>query len=726
MTMATSTDQPDQNFMLPGTLYEAVFASSPAGGYLLTPTPEATILAVNDAFLKAASCRREHLVGKSLFEVFPENPDDLEDTGVEALRASLARVVATGEPETLHAQRYPIPVTGPDGKVRYEERFWCAVNTPIFDQDGRLLCILHITADITERLKTEAALRETAARLKFTLESAQAGDWDLDLVNDVFHRSLRHDQCFGYREPVPEWDFAKLLQHVHPEDRTRVRAGFEEAVGGSKDWHVECRVIWPDGTLHWIAIHGSIYSAGGKVPRMLGIVGDITERKQTEEEVRHASLHDPLTRLPNRAMLFEYAGHLLPYNKRTSQHAAVLFLDLDRFKPINDTHGHEVGDFVLKEVASRLSRSLRAADVVIRLGGDEFVILLQDIKNPAFAADVARHIIDRINEPYCMGALTLSLSTSVGISIFPDDGQDIDTLVSHADMAMYQAKQAGRNTYQFYSPELAAGTKLQMAIEQQLKSALHSRSFYLCYQPVVDIESGEVVSVEALLRWRDNSIGPGQFVPVAEATGLINPIGRWLLEEASRQHKEWISHGLPAIPIAVNVSVVEFRDKEFVTRFDRTIQSHGIDTSALQLELTETTMMDDIDYAVSVLSQLKSLGVKVLLDDFGTGHSSLAYLARLPLNKIKIDKSFVSRLESDVASRAVTDAMIALGRTLNLEIVAEGIESPNVLEYVCTRGCKQAQGFYLGTPMPGDVFEAWYREQGQTLKDARYRDISCH
>lgn len=482
---------------------------------------------------------------------------------------------------------------------------------------------------------------------------------------------------------------------------------------------VEVLHTLPNESTIWVEIRAYPALSGG----IAFFFRDITKRRDAEEKVRHAAHHDALTGLPNRAMLFEYAERLLPHHKRASRRAAVLFLDLDRFKSINDTHGHEAGDKVLKEVAVRLVRTLRMEDIVIRLGGDEFLIFLQDLTHTYDAAEVASHIIGKINEPYYAGDLTLSVSASVGISVFPGDGQDIDTLISHADAAMYQAKQAGRNNFQFYSPGFAAGTRLHVAIEQELRSALHTDAFHLCYQPVVDLKTRDIVSVEALLRWQNSDIGPDQFVPIAEASGVINPIGRWVLQEASRQHKAWLASGLPAIPIAVNVSVVEFRDRDFVNRFQRLVHEHGINVNALQLELTETAVMDDVDHAIALLSELQAFGVKILLDDFGTGHSSLAYLARLPLNKMKIDKSFISRLETDVASRAVTDAMLALGHTLNLVMVAEGVESAKELEYLQSRGCQQAQGYFFSRPMASDAFESWYWENSTKLQGLGHQSL---
>jgi diguanylate cyclase (GGDEF)-like protein len=647
---------------------------------------------INPAFEKQSGLR--HAMGKTIKELAP----DIEEFWLEIY----IKVALTGEPVRFVNQSVSL------GK-------WLDVYaTRIGDAQSRKVGVLF--KDITQQMRAEEDLHEVASRLQFALDAAQIGDWYFDLETGTSKRSLRHDLCFGYEEPVANWGFDTFISHVHPDDREWVAQDFKDAANGLKDLHIECRVIWPDKTVHWIAAHGSMYGTEGHLRRMIGIVFNITERKFSEERIRHASLHDPLTGLPNRAMLFEYASHMLPFNKRTNQMAAVLFCDLDRFKPINDTHGHEVGDVVLQIVADRLSKSLRAEDIVIRLGGDEFVIFLQNIKNATdTAASITRHILSLINQPYQIGELSLSVSTSVGISIFPNDGQDIDTLISHADMAMYQAKQVGRDNFQFYCPEFDLRMKQHLFIEQNLKSVLSKQDFYLCYQPVLSVETGQVVSVEALLRWQNSEIGPDQFVPIAESTGIINPIGRWLLEEAARQYLLWVEHGLPAIPIAVNVSVVEFRDKNFVRQFADVFHKYGLDVCALQLELTETAMMDNFDHAVLVLSQLKAMGVTVLLDDFGTGYSSLAYLARLPLDKVKIDKSFVSGLEHDLACRAVIDAMITLGRKLNLEVVAEGIESADMYNYVSSHGCTQAQGFYLGRPMRGLAFETWYRERNKIL-----------
>ncbi|MEX0606351.1 MAG: EAL domain-containing protein [Marinobacter sp.] len=554
-----------------------------------------------------------------------------------------------------------------------------------------------------ESARAQAELRRERDHSRYILDSMTEGfasiaaDWTISHMNAEAMRlnQLKMSEVVGRNH----WE-------VWPELRTSVIDDlYHRVMRTRKAGETELFHVLPDGNEAWAEVRAYPSLDGG----LSVFFRDITARKLADEEMHHASLHDPLTGLPNRTMLFEYAAHLLPHNLRASQFAAVLFIDLDRFKPINDTHGHGIGDKVLTEVARRLSRTLRAEDLVVRMGGDEFVVLLQDISAAVYASQVASHIIAKISEPYHLGELALSVSTSIGISIFPRDGEDIDTLVSHADAAMYQAKQEGRNNHQYYSPVFAAGTRQQINIEQELKLALHTDAFRLCYQPVFDINTYEVVSVEALLRLGNDEIGPERFVPIAEATGIINPIGRWVLGEVIRQAKCWTDSGLSPIPIAVNVSAVEFRDRDFVDRFEQLIHEHAFDPAMLQLELTETAVMHDIDHALAVLARLRTLGHVILLDDFGTGHSSLAYLTRLPLDKIKIDKSFIFQLEEDTGSRAVTDAMLALGRTLELEVVAEGIETEAALDYMRSRGCRQAQGFLFSKPMTGEAFEQWYR-----------------
>ncbi|HEY0846394.1 MAG TPA: EAL domain-containing protein [Noviherbaspirillum sp.] len=473
--------------------------------------------------------------------------------------------------------------------------------------------------------------------------------------------------------------------------------------------------VWRHGTgEHWI---GSYSGAPVVDPhtgqRMLAVctVVDVTERKHAEERIRQAGLHDPLTGLPNRALLFEYSRHVLAHAQRNRRNAAVLFIDLDRFKPINDTHGHEVGDAVLQTVAGRLLQCIRQSDFAFRLGGDEFLIILPDIRDGAYAGEVARHVAHAINQPIHVDAREMWLSTSIGISIFPRDAQDIDTLINQADTAMYHAKHSGRNRYQFYSAALDERVSTQARIEHQLKETLLHGGFRLLYQPVVDMHTLRLTGVEALLRWSHEGIGPDRFVPIAEVTGLIGQVGQWVIAEACRQHNLWIAHGLPAIPIAINVSAAQFRQTDVVEQFARAIETHRIRADALQIELTETALMEDIDRAVEQLAQVRSLGVKISLDDFGTGYSSLSYLSRLPIDKLKVDKSFVYRLESDAASRNITNAIIALGHTLQLEIVAEGIESATVLQYLRKHGCNHAQGYHVCAPVPAEDFEAWYRNR---------------
>ena len=593
--------------------------------------------------------------------------------------------------------------------IRFDDRQvrWIqARGQVLFDSAGKPWRCIGTALDITEKRQADEALRESERQLRLIFEATPIGmlkrtvSGEIREANAAFLRLVgrsREDLLAGKLR----WD-----RLTPPEQLAADQQAMAQALRHGISDVFEKEYLRSDGTRVPVLI---AFATVGGDRDLVGFVLDISERKQAEERVRQAALHDPLTGLPNRVLLFDFAKRVFARAKRARRHSAVLFIDLDRFKPINDNYGHEVGDAVLRDVARRLTDCTRADDIVFRLGGDEFLALLPEIDNDTNAGDVARHMSKCVNRPYHVNGLQLSVSPSVGISIYPRDGEDIDTLVNNADSAMYQAKQEGRNNIRFYSQELAAQSQRQSRIEEQLRAALTHDAFQLYYQPVIDVHTARMVSVEALVRWPHTEIGPDQFVPIAEATGHINRIGDWVIGEACRQHKKWLEHGLPPISIAVNVSAVQLRAHDFAEQFAQSMRDCSPGMTALQVEVTETALMENLDLAIDVLTRLQGLGVKIALDDFGTGYSSLNYLSRLPIDKIKVDKSFVQRLEHDTASRAITQAIIALGRTLELEVVAEGIESEVALHYLRSLGCSHAQGYHVCKPVNANTFETWYR-----------------
>lgn len=583
-----------------------------------------------------------------------------------------------------------------------------------FDKDGKPIRFIGTTLDITEKkhAEDESRLRENQLRLMFeanpigTVRGTSNGK-----VIDANAAYLRIIGCS--REDLLEgrlrWD-----QLTPPEYLKKDRKAMAQAKQYGVSDLYEKEYIRPDGTRVPILIACAVI--GGKEDDLVAFVLDITERKQAEERIRQTALHDSLTGLPNRGLLFDYAKHVFRRSRRAQRHSAILFIDLDRFKPINDTHGHEVGDAVLKEVAKRIEKCTRGDDIVFRLGGDEFLVLLPEVEDDANAGDVARHVLECLHQPYYINGFELFLSGSIGISLYPRDGEGIDTLISNADAAMYLAKQGGRNNIQFYSEELAARSRRQLQIEEHIKTALTQNTFRLYYQPLVDMHTSMVLGVEALVRWEHDEIGPDQFVPVAEATGHIGRLSDWVISEACRQHLAWREHGLPPIPIAVNVSAVQLRHQDFADNFFEAMRECLVDSSALQVEVTETAVMENLDRAIDVLARLNARGIEIALDDFGTGYSSLNYLSRLPISKIKVDKSFIQRVSNDSTSRAITEAVIALGRSMGLEVVAEGIESEETLHYLRRQGCSQAQGYHVCRPVSADAFEAWFETHGGASK----------
>ena len=445
-----------------------------------------------------------------------------------------------------------------------------------------------------------------------------------------------------------------------------------------------------------------------------GIALDITELKKAEDKIRHAAQHDLLTGLPNRSLVYELGAHLINAAQRHQHKLAVMFFDLDRFKPVNDAYGHKTGDIMLQEVARRLQNNIRSSDLVGRLGGDEFVAILTELKSDLDLESAALHLLSCLREPYVIEALELHTSPSIGISLYPEHGTDIDLLIRRADAAMYHAKSRGRNNYQYFSEDILCNSAKVFAIEQRLRRSLHEENFELAYQPIINIASGKLAGVEALIRWRQSDgseLMPGEFIAAAEASGLIHQIGEWALAEACRQFERWCKLGLPPIRIAVNVSPIQFRSPDFRGRLLKALEQSSIDPCWLELEVTESTVMNRVEEATKTLTWLKGLGLRIALDDFGTGYSSLSHLAQLPIDKLKIDQSFITHMDTDSRSLAIAETVLSLGKKLGVEVVAEGIESQGALNLLRELGCNLGQGYLIGMPMKPEALEAWIAAQ---------------
>lgn len=472
------------------------------------------------------------------------------------------------------------------------------------------------------------------------------------------------------------------------------------------------RSSW-QGELEVTQKNGDSFPAGTRVNRVddpqsglpahyVWILADITERKQSEERMRHIAQHDALTGLPNRMALLMRLAQLLPEARRHGWKIAMMFLDLDRFKIINDTLGHQVGDELLREVACRLSSVVRETDFVARLGGDEFVIILPGISSAADAAVVAGKAIGALSSAIEANGHELHTSPSIGISVFPDDGPDGDTILKNADTAMYHAKAAGRNNFQFFATEMNLITSERLSIEHKLRHAIARNELALCFQPQFHAADSAPTGVEALLRWHhptEGMISPARFIPVAEETGIIVEIGEWVLATACREMKRWIDAGLKPLRMAVNVSARQLRRRDFCETVANALTLSGLPAELLELEITESSVMENPQEAILILERLGRMGVTLAIDDFGTGYSSLAYLKLFPIDHLKIDRSFVADIEIDLNDRAIAFGTIALAHSLGLKVIAEGVETEDQLELLRTNGCDEVQGFLLSKPL---------------------------
>lgn len=595
--------------------------------------------------------------------------------------------------------------------------FYASCSTsPLYFENERIGA-LFIATDITAKQEAEEALLKSKEQLQLATSAADLGLFDHNLVTGRLDWSGKIKEHFGLAPDTLVTSLDVPLAQIHPDDQEKALQAMQLASTARSDgrYEFECRTVdRQDGKMRWIISRGRwLFDDSGKVMRRIGVTLDITERKLAEQRLIEASQHDALTGLPNRSLLFEYCNHLIAIAKRAGTGGgAVLFIDLDRFKPINDLYGHDIGDKVLQEVAQRLRACTRQEDLPCRLGGDEFVVVLPRVDSTYGPMTVAQHILTFIGKPIQVGDLQLSVTPSIGISLFPRHASDLDTLIRYADLAMYSSKKAGKNTFTMYTPGLDEQNNRRLRIEMQLKQALDSGGMTLVYQPVIDMESEAPVGAEALVRLRDENgslISAAELIPIAEAAGLMDRLGEWVAAEACRQHRHWREAGLPSFSIAINVSPVQFRHRTLASHLAAAIEQSGIDPQCLQVEIPESVVMENIPTAIATLNEIRALGIKVVLDDFGVGYSSLGNLGSLPLDKLKIDKSLTCRTHDDDSQRPVTGGIIALGRSLHLEVIGEGIESEEMMDYLRRHGCNQVQGYLFSQPLPPTEFEAWYR-----------------
>ena len=642
-------------------------------------------LFANKSYARMWGWDEESVVGRTVEEVIGRD-------GYEAIAPYIDRARA-GEAVT-----YERSARAADGSERVLE-----VNLlPQRDSSGNVLAAVVMIHDITRRRAAEVAVRESEERLRKFADASHAGivfheDGVITDCNDAILRLV------GYR--YEELVGSRILEHVAPgrrdEAADNVRRNYERPY--------ESEIVARDGTRIPVEFEGRSMPFKGKVYR-LSVVRDIRRRKANQARIDFLAHHDLLTGLPNRALLHDRLEFILATARRRGTQAAVLFIDLDNFKTVNDSLGHAAGDALLRIIAGRIPAVLRSVDVVSRHGGDEFLVVLPELEGEQGPVPVAEKLLAAISEPMELEGQSISVSPSIGISLFPRDGEDAAALIKNADAAMYLAKERGRSNYQFFNRRLAEAAYQALTLETRMREAIRNHAFDLYYQPQVRVDNGALTGVEALIRWPQPDGGwlePNDFIPVAEQRGLIRTIGAWVLRRACEQNRAWQRAGLPVVPVAVNLSPVQFRQKDFVDEVERVLAETGLDARYLAFELTESMLMGDTAEMARTLQALKALGVQLAIDDFGTGHSSLMHLKRFPIDKLKIDRTFVLDTPADPDDVAITAAIIDLARNMGITSIAEGVERVDQLEFLRSRGCEEAQGFLFAPAMPAAEMAEW-------------------
>lgn len=625
------------------------------------------------------------------------HPEDREQVAREVHAAVAEGRTFTLEYRILHA----------DGSER-----WVAERGRGINQDGVPQNLIHgFIQDITPRYLREKQLVEAEQRYRSIFENAIEGIFQSTSDGHYLQVNRALARIYGYDSPEAMIeglrDIGEQL-YLQPGRRDEfIRLMRDEGVVTN----FESRVYRKDRSVIWISENAhTVTNADGELLYYEGTVEDITERKAYEELIAFQATHDYLTRLPNRALLLERIDQAIHMAGRSGSQVAVMFVDLDHFKNVNDSLGHVAGDELIRVIAERLRHNVRDSDTVARLGGDEFVLLIPEVRRDSGVVTRAvERVLAAIEQPCVIGDQEYLITCSIGVSLYPDDGVDGETLLKNADIAMYRAKQTGRNGFHFFTAELDERTTRRLKLEQQLRVAINEQQFCLYYQPKFATASGQLMGVEALIRWFrpgiDQVIMPSQFIPLAEETGLINALGKWVLDEACRKLSDWIDRGIMPVPVAINLSARQFMNPGLVDMVATALQYHAIAPELLVIEVTETCLAVEEELFLEKLAALRSLGVSIAIDDFGTGYSNMRSLRTMPVDYIKIDRSFLPGVEHNSRDRAIYRAMIAMAGHLGLKVVSEGVENRQQYEFLRDAGCDEVQGFHFARPMPAGDFE---------------------
>jgi|GEM_PF-1161470 len=639
----------------------------------------------------------DQLVGSHFLKFV--HPDDLEYS-----IASYASFMDYDEPRSI-CYRY----MHASGKIIWFE----SLREKLY-KDGSVIGAVFASRDVTDRIQAEKEAKILEANYQAIFSSVNDGIiiYDVETLNIV---DANEKACALFGFSLGNMLLLKLqdfgtgeIPYTEKESLT----WFQKAIQGETplyDWKIKNA----EGKHLDLEVSLKHIKLGGKC-HILTVVRDTSEREFAKEQIYRLVNFDDLTKLPNRTLFYDRLHIALAHAKRNGEKLAVVFLDLDRFKIINDSLGYHIGDNMLQEVAERLKLCIRDEDTLCRMGADEFVIILTDIEKFSNITKIVSRMAATLSMPCIIGEVELRITSSIGITLYPDNGHTPEILIKHAELAMYHAKESGRNNYQFFTESLNDVVTERLSLENSLRLAIERNEFVLYYQPQVNIRTNKLIGVEALIRWnhpQNGLISPAKFIPIAEETGLIIPIGEWVLHEACRQHLSWIDFGLPAIQISVNVSAIQFQEKQFFFTLQEIIKSYNIDPSYLELELTEGIIMKDVNTVIKELHFLKALGVKLSIDDFGTGYSSLQYLSQFPIDKLKIDQSFIRAMDADPSSLAIVETIISLAEKLQIKVIAEGVETKDGVKILQKCGCDEVQGYYFSKPLPAHEFIEWYYDR---------------